>query len=104
MKKNNFGSDEWVQRWTVIGTSGTEHTVAKHRNGSFGCSCMAWTTQKKEKWVYDNTLHILRRRDCQHILQKRMELQELSVIQPTKVSSKKDFDDVMDMKRSIKLE
>ena len=57
----------WVKRWSVVGTSGKSHIVALDSNGDYGCDCMAWTTQPRERWVNG------KRRDCQHILLKRME-------------------------------
>lgn len=56
-------ADRWVQRWTAIGTSGKQYTVAMDRVGNFGCSCPAWTFSK-----------VRPKPDCQHIMQKQREL------------------------------
>lgn len=56
-------ADRWIQRWTAIGTSGKQYTVAMDRVGNFGCSCPAWTFSK-----------VRPKPDCQHIMQKQREL------------------------------
>ena len=66
--------DIWIQRWTEIGTSGIEYTVAKNRDGSFGCNCNAWMMQRKEKWTLNPDNGKLGRTDCQHILRRKMKL------------------------------
>lgn len=58
-------NDFWVNRYEVKGTSGKTYTVAVNRDGGWGCSCLAWTTQKKINGP---------RKDCQHILSKKFEL------------------------------
>lgn len=78
----DLSSDVWVERWDVVGTSGKPYVVAKNRNGTFGCTCQAWTMQPKERWIYDPTLHMLVRKDCQHILRKKMELMVTQGVMP----------------------
>jgi hypothetical protein len=51
----------WVKYWPVIGTSGKEYKVSQRADGSYGCSCPAWTFQKQQP-----------RKDCQHILLLRL--------------------------------
>lgn len=61
-------ADKWIRRWPVVGTSGKAYTVAQDGDGNFGCDCNAWKMQPRERWVNG------KRRDCQHILEKRIEL------------------------------
>lgn len=73
-RKPYFDIDVWIERWRVLGTSGIEYTVAKNRDGSYGCNCNAWMMQRKEKWSINPDSGKLGRVDCQHILKKKMEL------------------------------
>ena len=51
----------WARRYLVTGDSGTEYTVAQRRDGTWGCSCPAWTRSgKKDKYGA--------RQHCKHIL------------------------------------
>lgn len=59
-------SSEWIQRWEVVGTSNKKYVVARKSDGTFGCDCPSWKFQRKVNGV---------RRDCQHILSKKLELQ-----------------------------
>jgi hypothetical protein len=76
MPKKITQSALWPETWPVVGTSGTEYTVGRKRDGTWGCDCPSWMFQKKDKWIYDPVHHLLVRHDCQHILQKKMELME----------------------------
>ena len=40
----------WVESWEVESRSkpGEYYTVSRDENGDFGCSCLAWTRQRKE--------------------------------------------------------
>ncbi len=42
-------SGKWIERWSVESSTsaGTEYTVAVDSAGNFGCSCPAWTFQRK---------------------------------------------------------
>lgn len=80
----------WVDRWEVQGTSGKTYTVARKRDGSWGCSCPTWTFQKNKP-----------RKDCQHILLKRMGLQVNETTLVSNPDNKKEFDDITEQKRAI---
>lgn len=71
-------ANPWVRSWQVVGTSGKPYKVSQRQDGTFGCSCPAWMFSKVHP-----------RPDCQHILRKRMELNEI----PVKVSKSKKHDD-----------
>jgi hypothetical protein len=51
------------KQWEVTGTSGKVWKVSRNFDGTFECSCPAWTFKKVHP-----------RPDCQHILRKRIEL------------------------------
>jgi hypothetical protein len=57
----------WKERWEVKGTSGKIYTVALKNDDSWGCNCPAWIFQKAANGP---------RKDCQHILHKKMELMQ----------------------------
>jgi hypothetical protein len=57
----------WKERWEVVGTSGKIYTVALKNDDTWGCNCPSWIFQKKENGP---------RKDCQHILHKKMELMQ----------------------------
>lgn len=64
-----------INRWQVTGTSGRTYTVSQHQDGHFGCDCAAWRFQRNG------------RKDCQHILAKKMELMESNAIPTFKLPS-----------------
>lgn len=85
---------EWVQKWTVMGTSGKDYDVSKASDGSYGCTCPAWIFQRKKYGP---------RKDCQHIMQKRIELGDLPNVTVIKKEDRAKFDDITNQKRGINL-
>lgn len=66
-----MSSDRWVERWNVVSTSsGNTYTVAKDRDGNFGCSCPRWKFKREE---------------CKHIAQIKSALQQKAVARATPV-------------------
>ena len=63
----------WVQRWQIPGSNGSTWTVARKRDGSFGCSCPAWKFAKAPK------------PDCHHILQVKANPSDQKEIRPPEV-------------------
>ena len=53
-------NDVWIKRWSVVGTSGKNYTVALKNDGTYGCDCPSWKFQKKNLSGQRNP--------CQHIL------------------------------------
>ena len=64
----NKPESDWIKHWDVVGTSGKTHVVSQRRDGLLGCECPAFRFQKKP---------LEKRKQCQHILLKRIELQGL---------------------------
>jgi len=52
--------DQWLERWQVPGSNGNTWTVARKKDGSYGCSCPAWKFARAPK------------ADCHHILGVKM--------------------------------
>lgn len=65
MKNKTQDTNGWVKHWDVIGTSGKKYKVSQREDGVFGCTCPAWKFQK---------LEFEKRKACQHILQKQLQL------------------------------
>jgi hypothetical protein len=62
-KVKSMSDTRWIEKWTVVGTSGKKYTVARDADNKFGCDCPAWKFQKGSQ-----------RRDCSHILLKKFDL------------------------------
>lgn len=100
-KRNSV--ETWPETWPVIGSKGTEYTVGRKHDGTWGCTCQGWITQKKEHWVPVNG--ILQRIDCRHILQKKMELMQVGVnLKENITPGKTKVEDITKMKRAINLD
>jgi predicted nucleic acid-binding Zn finger protein len=92
----NLSSSVWMERWIVIGSTGKPYTVAKNREGEFGCTCMDWINKRNKG----------KRQDCKHILAKKLELlTEISAKNATIPIGNKNskFDDIIEQKRGINL-
>jgi len=83
-------NDKWITRWPVVGTSGKKYTVAQDREGNFGCDCQSWMFQPRERWLNG------KRRDCQHILNKKLELLQAGTITSFSLPS-------LDDKKSVRI-
>lgn len=73
-------AEQWVERFKVQGTSGKTYTVARNKEGEFGCDCPSWKFQKKVNG---------KRKDCQHILAKKMELMQKTGLKPSNLPNPK---------------
>jgi len=58
-------TNTWVERWFVPKSKGDGHwTVARHRDGQFGCSCPVWKFSKEKDYAGNKI-----RKECHHIRQ-----------------------------------
>lgn len=72
--------DQWIERWTMQSHSNPAktYTVARHRDGHYGCTCPRWKFAKAPK------------PDCKHITALKDELRSLRPPEPTVVAVKSD--------------
>lgn len=41
-------ANDWVKKWRVRKNDASDYVISIARDGTFGCSCPAWTLQRKE--------------------------------------------------------